>query len=637
MAADVADQTAENRQSPNVPVAREILNDLGVLSWHIPINGREYPAKAVPWDPKDVQEPALATVRRQRGYNYADIITCSEECLPDYKNKLKAFFTEHIHSDEEVRYILKGSGYFDVRDNGDKWIRIKMDEGDMIVLPEGIYHRFTMDAKNFTHAMRLFKGNPVWVAIDRPADENVSRQRYVDRFHPLPEEQALREAIPKMLKTFYGHGWCLGSSGAVGVLVGSGASAPILVTPSGVPKEELKPSDLFLSSGGELLKIPEKSGCKVTDSLDVFASIFRSCPKVRAVSHVHSISAVTAAAQCSEDVLRIGQLEMIKGLGVRNDEILEVPIVPNSPTEPELIPAIEAALRQRPDSKAIIVREHGAYIFGETLERAKIATECLMFALAVLEKQPSRILSPRGEGPTSKRARSPHVVLLDIEGTTTPISFVKDNLFPYAARSVGPWLQSKPAALPAVAKSFQEQCRQDGSDVFDEKDAVEAVERLTQEWIAKDRKVPALKELQGLLWRSGYEQGELKGEMYDDTPKAMEGWVASGKRVAIFSSGSREAQQLIFKYSDKGDLTHHISAYFDPKSAQASKQEERAYLEIALSLGISPADGVFCTDILGEAQAAEKAGWTAVLLVRPGNAPLPEKHGFRTLTSLAQL
>eukprot|EP00442_Polarella_glacialis_P037675 CAMPEP_0115084852 /NCGR_PEP_ID=MMETSP0227-20121206/21556_1 /TAXON_ID=89957 /ORGANISM="Polarella glacialis, Strain CCMP 1383" /LENGTH=190 /DNA_ID=CAMNT_0002473837 /DNA_START=91 /DNA_END=663 /DNA_ORIENTATION=- len=182
MSADVVDQTAENRLSPNQPVTPEQLKDLGIKSWSIPSEGYTYPAKAVPWNPDDFEDPALAALRKEEGYDYADIITCSEECLPDYHNKLKAFFQEHIHSDDEIRYILKGSGYFDVRDKEERWIRVQLSAGDLIVLPEGIYHRFTMDSNNFTHAMRLFKGEPVWTPINRPADDHESRKKYVDTF-----------------------------------------------------------------------------------------------------------------------------------------------------------------------------------------------------------------------------------------------------------------------------------------------------------------------------------------------------------------------------------------------------------------------------------------------------------------------
>jgi len=643
MAVEVKDQTAENRLCPNQPVTKEEIADLGVLSWHVPPTG-EYPAKAVPWNPSDIPDPVLAAVRTKRGYNYADIITCSEECLPDYHNKLKDFFKEHIHSDEEVRYIIKGSGYFDVRDRADRWIRIKLDAGDLIVLPEGIYHRFTMDSRNFTQAMRLFKGEPVWTPINRPADENLSRQRYLERFSALEEEKLLRETLAGSLRCWYQQGWCLGSSGSMAALLGPecNRNAPMLVTPSGVPKEQLAPEDLFLQSilGNELLKVPParpgRPELKVSDSGPLFAAVFKERPDVRAICHIHSVASVLAARNCTDDVLRVSDLEMIKGLGIAGDGILEVPIIRNMPTEPELVPAVIKALKEHPSAPAILVRNHGAYIFGRNAEKAKIATECLDFIFQVLERQVSR------EEPPAKRRRTegtPSVLLLDIEGTTTPISFVKEKLFPYAAAAAGSWLRAASekelwVELSQVVESFRAQCVQDNV-TFD--GSIDTVAHLVQEWISKDRKVPALKDLQGKLWKTGYEQGELKGEMYADTPGAMSTWAADRGRVAIFSSGSREAQRLIFKYSDKGDLTGHISAYFDPKSAMASKQESKAYDEIALSLGIEPKEGLFCTDVLGEAQAAIKAGWSSVLLLRPGNAPLPAGHGIREVSSLLEV
>jgi len=235
--------------------------------------------------------------------------------------------------------------------------------------------------------------------------------------------------------------------------------------------------------------------------------------------------------------------------------------------------------------------------------------------------------------PSAKRQRvGPSVVLLDIEGTTTPITFVKDKLFPYAAANVGAWLKSAASKdVEAVIASYSAQCQQDGGQVCETKDDVQ---RLTQEWIKQDRKVAALKDLQGTLWKFGYDTGELKGEMYEDTPTAIANWIEEGKRVAIFSSGSRAAQRLIFAHSDRGDLTRQISAYFDPKATGASKQEKSSYTEVALSLGIDPSDGLFCTDVFGEAKAAKEAGWSAVLLLRPGNAPLPADHGFRNVSSL---
>ncbi|XP_031510769.1 1,2-dihydroxy-3-keto-5-methylthiopentene dioxygenase isoform X2 [Papio anubis] len=93
--------------------------------------------------------------------------------------QIKMFYEEHLHLDDEIRYILDGSGYFDVRDKEDKWIRIFMEKGDMITLPAGIYHRFTVDEKNYAKAMRLFVGEPVWTAYNRPADHFEARGQYM--------------------------------------------------------------------------------------------------------------------------------------------------------------------------------------------------------------------------------------------------------------------------------------------------------------------------------------------------------------------------------------------------------------------------------------------------------------------------
>eukprot|EP00615_Pteridomonas_danica_P007291 CAMPEP_0114336520 /NCGR_PEP_ID=MMETSP0101-20121206/5764_1 /TAXON_ID=38822 ORGANISM="Pteridomonas danica, Strain PT" /NCGR_SAMPLE_ID=MMETSP0101 /ASSEMBLY_ACC=CAM_ASM_000211 /LENGTH=210 /DNA_ID=CAMNT_0001468475 /DNA_START=19 /DNA_END=651 /DNA_ORIENTATION=+ len=176
------DKKAENRFEPNVPCTKETLLELGINYWNVDPTGFEYPVKSVPWDPKDALDPALAEIRDNRGYSYADIITVHPDHLPDFENKVKAFQEEHIHDAEEIRYILGGSGYFDVRDFQDKWVRIHIKTGDLMTLPEGIYHRFTCDSDNYIHAMRLFKGQPIWTPFNRPQDDHESRKAYVANY-----------------------------------------------------------------------------------------------------------------------------------------------------------------------------------------------------------------------------------------------------------------------------------------------------------------------------------------------------------------------------------------------------------------------------------------------------------------------
>ncbi|KAK9801956.1 hypothetical protein WJX73_010876 [Symbiochloris irregularis] len=165
------DQRLPHRYEPNQPASPEKLRDLGVLYWKLDPDQHE-------------SDPKLEAIRKKRGYSYQDIITVSPEKLSGYHEKIKSFFEEHLHTDEEIRYILEGSGYFDVRDFDERWIRICCPEGTMIVLPEGIYHRFTLDQADYIKAMRLFVGEPVWTPINRPADDHSSRKEYVTSFMP---------------------------------------------------------------------------------------------------------------------------------------------------------------------------------------------------------------------------------------------------------------------------------------------------------------------------------------------------------------------------------------------------------------------------------------------------------------------
>ena len=155
----VEDQRLPQRMEPNVPVSKKGLEELGGIHWKLDADAHE-------------DDPHLEKIKADRGYTYTDVICVSPDKLPGYETKIKTFFQEHLHTDEEIRYILDGSGYFDVRDKDDAWVRIAMRKGDMITLPAGIYHRFTMDTRNYTKAMRLFVGEPVWTAHNRPGADS---------------------------------------------------------------------------------------------------------------------------------------------------------------------------------------------------------------------------------------------------------------------------------------------------------------------------------------------------------------------------------------------------------------------------------------------------------------------------------
>jgi len=137
----------------------------------------------------------------------------------------------------------------------------------------------------------------------------------------------------------------------------------------------------------------------------------------------------------------------------------------------------------------------------------------------------------------------------------------------------------------------------------------------------RDRKSMPLKSLQGKIWEEGYRSGELRGQVFDDVPRALERWQEQKKNTYIFSSGSVLAQKLLFAHTTAGDLTRHISHYFD--TTTGSKTDTKSYQEIANVLHRLPSEVVFISDVTIELDAAKSAGMQTLLCVRPGNRPQP--------------
>ena len=228
-------------------------------------------------------------------------------------------------------------------------------------------------------------------------------------------------------------------------------------------------------------------------------------------------------------------------------------------------------------------------------------------------------------------------VLLDIEGTVTPISFVHEILFPYAREHVNNYLSrhpQQPEGQADIQKLREEQAndaeelRQPPIDSIDT--AVTYVNRL----IDLDRKSPALKSLQGKIWKAGYEDGSLKSPVYPDVVEAFERWRDVGITINIFSSGSVLAQQLLFAHSDSGDLTRYIDQYFD--TSVGKKIDPQSYLAIAANLSFDPTQILFVSDVVGELDAAKAAGMQTRLCIRPGNPPQPASR-FQSITSFADI
>ncbi len=207
------------------------------------------------------------------------------------------------------------------------------------------------------------------------------------------------------------------------------------------------------------------------------------------------------------------------------------------------------------------------------------------------------------------------LILTDIEGTTSSIAFVRDLLFPYA-RARLPGYIAEHGTDPKVRQWLDVIATEMGAACDDR-----VIAETLQGWIDQDRKHTALKALQGMLWREGYERGEYRAHFYDDAAEALCAWHAAGRAIAVYSSGSVAAQHLFFGFSDHGDLSPLVRAWFDTEVG--GKREAGSYARIAESLGRAPTGITFLSDIVAELDAAREAGYATVLVDRREDYPEP--------------
>ena len=225
-------------------------------------------------------------------------------------------------------------------------------------------------------------------------------------------------------------------------------------------------------------------------------------------------------------------------------------------------------------------------------------------------------------------------VLLDIEGTTTPISFVHDVLFPYSRNRLKAYLKEH-GNSPEVAADLALLSDEHEQDVTNELQPAALIEPYLIWLIDRDRKSTALKSLQGKIWEQGYKDGSLQAPLFPDVLTAMKRWQKGRVNINIFSSGSVFAQKLLFAHTDEGDLTNFIDNYFD--TAVGRKNEPESYRSIATALSLPTNEIYFVSDVVAELEAARKAGLDTILCTRPGNPVQPRQSEYTTIRSFDEI
>lgn len=231
-------------------------------------------------------------------------------------------------------------------------------------------------------------------------------------------------------------------------------------------------------------------------------------------------------------------------------------------------------------------------------------------------------------------------ILLDIEGTTSSVSFVYDVMFPFVRRELDRFLQAnwnRPEVLAAAQQIARDAGRHDFAQIDDPQVARIFIEGVVGKLMDADSKTTGLKQLQGLIWESGFQSGELKAHVYDDVPPAIAAWNAASKDVRIYSSGSIQAQKLFFGHTIAGDLLGQFRGHYD--TTTGPKRDAESYRKIAAEFGLPPGKILFLSDVVAELDAAREAGLATTLVSRPGNATAQGtgQQGHSEITSFAQV
>ncbi|CAI5756692.1 unnamed protein product [Candida verbasci] len=228
-------------------------------------------------------------------------------------------------------------------------------------------------------------------------------------------------------------------------------------------------------------------------------------------------------------------------------------------------------------------------------------------------------------------------VIVDIEGTVCPITFVKDTLFPYFIKKLPSYLEniqfplnsSSSDPIVEILLKLPNEIRVNSQSTFNHFKSL----------VDQDIKDPILKSLQGLIWNQGYKNGELKAPIYPDSIKFIQDYK---NKIYVYSSGSVNAQKLLFGYvEDNGnsiDLNKYLSGYFDITTS-GYKNQPQSYKNILKDINKDGSSVLFLSDNINEVKAAIEAGMNCHIVIRDGNAPISneDKSNYQVIYALSEL
>ena len=452
---------------------------------------------------------------------------------------------------------------------------------------------------------------------------------------------ALAQQLSAAMAAIHRRGWCDGTGGNFSCVL-QRQPLQLLMAPSGVDKGCVAPEALIVvdARGGVL-----RGEGKASAETQLHLALVETCG-AGAVLHTHSQAGTLLSQHYAPSGgrsvahLSLHDLEMLKGLeGISTHaSTVAIPVLANNQDLRRLRAEAEPHLSEAPHG--LLIAGHGLYAWGRDLPTAQRHLEILEF---LLEQRWRQLLlgalgQPQGQvkpTPHSPGAENPaHIqaghrvrrqgvthLLLDIEGTTCPVSFVSGTLFPYAAEQLEAFLASRrddpkvQTLLSEVELAWSEDTDPEAQALRQQ--SMQTVVPYLHWLIRRDRKLTPLKDLQGLVWEQGYRSGALTGPLFTDVPDALRRWHAAGLVLAVYSSGSVTAQHLIYGHSNAGDLRPLFSHWYDTRIGP--KQRPESYLSIARELGVSPDQVLFVSDALTECQAAASAGMQVVFSDREGN------------------